>query len=72
MDSESLFPRRHGVRPEINVGDRVSAKTRRGHEIATVLLKSGFRFRVRTDSGREFSIDRGDLWLLLSAKDVVD
>jgi hypothetical protein len=55
------------LRPEIKAGDRVSARTWSGaREMATVLLKRGFRLRVRTDSGRTFSIDLGTVWLLES------
>jgi hypothetical protein len=32
--------------------------------MATVLLKAGFRLRIRTDAGHEFSTDRGSVWLL--------
>jgi hypothetical protein len=68
MDSTFLISKRR-VAPEVKAGDRVSAMTRRGRVMATVLLRSGFRLRVKTDSGREFSIDRGSVWLL--PKDMV-
>lgn len=60
----NLFPKMHGVPPEIKVGDRVSASTKRGREMATVLLKHGFRLRIRTDSGYEFSTDLNSVWLM--------
>lgn len=66
LHTNYLLPRLHGGLPEIKAGDRVSAKTRRGRVMATVLLKRGFRLRIRTDAGHELSIDRGSVWLLRS------
>jgi hypothetical protein len=63
MDSTRLIVKHAGM-PEIKAGDRVTAKTRRGAEMGIVLLRAGFRIRIRTDSGREFSIDRASVRLL--------